>query len=149
MSTENSTRNGAEAWFSQQLGENCMGMVQTLLSIFADSSSTTVIRSFAGLLLRRAVENSDFSEEDTAVLRGYLIQLWNQESNAALLKRLAHVISQSAQNRKVPWPGMLPQIVANVSIMLSILSCFMCLVVFVPFFFFLVFMYYVLCISST
>jgi hypothetical protein len=114
MSTDNSARKAAESWFSQQLEQNCMAMVQTLLGIFSESSGAIVLRSFAGVLLRRAVQNSNFSEADTAVLRGYLIQLWNQEQDPNLLKRLAYVIAQSAQNKAHPWTGMLAQVVANV-----------------------------------
>jgi hypothetical protein len=43
-----------------------------------------------------------------------LIQLWNQEQDPNLLKRLAYVIAQSAQNKAHPWTGMLAQVVANV-----------------------------------
>ena len=101
------------------LQQECMSTVQIVLNIFSNASGTVdpVLRDFAGVLLRRAVEKSQFSAELNAELRGILLGLWKSETNSGLLKRLAHVMAQSAMNSS--WIELLPQIVGNVSAQLS------------------------------
>lgn len=116
MSHENASRRKAEAYFQEQLAANATGVVQQLLDIFGGSSSpppAEVIRSFAGVLLRRAVEKTQFTPEMNAQLRGVLINMWKAEKNPLLLKRLAHVMSQSALSTS--WIDLLPQVLDNVS----------------------------------
>lgn len=119
MSHNNEARSKAEAYFQEQLAANAAGVVQQLLDIFRGSgasSSTEMIRSFAGVLLRRAVEKTQFTPEMNSQLRGVLIDMWKTEKNPLLLKRLAHVMSQSALSTS--WIDLLPQIIDNVSVLL-------------------------------
>ena len=58
MSHDNEARRKAESYFQEQLATNAAGVVQQLLGIFGGNTSpapSEVIRSFAGVLLRRAV----------------------------------------------------------------------------------------------
>ena len=117
MSHNNEARSKAEAYFQEQLATNAVGSVQQLLNIFGGSnaaSSSETIRSFAGVLLRRAVEKTQFAPEMNAQLRGVLINMWKTEKNPLLLRRLAHVMSQSAMSSS--WIDLLPQVVENVSL---------------------------------
>ena len=90
-----------------------MSMVQTLVNIFSDAATDRMTRNLAGVLLRGAVEKSAFAPELVTQLRGLLLQLWVQETDALLLKRLAHIMAQSAQQSS--WLELLPQVVSNAS----------------------------------
>ena len=123
MSHDNKARGEAEAFFQSQLEANATGVVQQLLEIFGGNGSpvpSEVIRSFAGVLLRRAVEKTNFAPEINDQLRGMLITIWKAEKNPLLLKRLAHVMSQSALSSS--WMNLLPQVIENVRL---IVSCFL------------------------
>ena len=115
MSPDNAARKAAEAYFSQELQRDCMSTIQIILNIFSNAAGNVdyVLRDFSGVLLRRAVEKAQFPPEHNAELRGILITLWKNESNTGLLKRLAHVMAQSAMNSS--WVDLLPQVVGNVS----------------------------------
>ena len=116
MSHDNEARRKAESYFQEQLATNAAGVVQQLLGIFGGNTSpapSEVIRSFAGVLLRRAVEKTKFAHEMNTQLRDVLINMWKAERNPILLKRLAHVMSQSALSTS--WIDLLPQVIDNVS----------------------------------
>ena len=115
MSADNTARAKAEVYFQGQLEANATGTVQQLMDLFCrqDGQTDDVVRSFAGVLLRRAIEKTTFAPEMNASLRGMLLQMWRVEQNPLLLKRLAHIMSQSAVSSS--WLDLLPQIVENVS----------------------------------
>jgi hypothetical protein len=120
MSHDNKARGEAEAFFQSQLEANATGVVQQLLEIFGGNGSpapSEVIRSFAGVLLRRAVEKTNFAPEINDQLRGMLITIWKAEKNPLLLRRLAHVMSQSALSSS--WMNLLPQVIENVRLIVS------------------------------
>ncbi len=114
MSADNMTRKSAETFFSDSLRTDSQGIVQCLLSIISDKSCDSLYRSFAGVLLRRAIEKCQFSPEMTSELRLQLVQLWQCETDPTLVKRLSHIISQSAMNSS--WPDLLPCVINNVSV---------------------------------
>lgn len=112
MDADNAVRRSAEHFFTERLNTDGVGMVQTLLSIFSDTSCITIHRSFAGVLLRRAVEKCQFSAEKNVELRSLLTHLWKNETDITLLKRLAHIMAQSAMNSS--WVELLPQVLDSV-----------------------------------
>jgi len=112
MSVNNQERMSAEAFFSAQLEGHPIETINALLSLLADASSAVpVLRSFAGVLLRRAVEKNKgtFSPEVLGHLRQSLLQIWCNENDLSILKRLAHVLAQSASNSA--WPDLLPSVI--------------------------------------
>jgi hypothetical protein len=113
MSNDNEQRKQAEAYFSSALDADCGDVISTLCTIFSTTDGDMLIRSFAGVLLRRAVEKSDIPAEMNAQFRASLMSMWKDESDTTLLKRLAHTMAQSAM--KESWLDLLPQVVQNVS----------------------------------
>jgi len=112
MNADNEVRRSAELFFTEKLTNDSVCMVQTLLSIFSDTSCFTIHRSFSGVLLRRAVENCHFPTEKNLELRSLLMHLWKHETEITLLKRLAHIMAQSAINSS--WNELLPQVIDSV-----------------------------------
>jgi importin-5 len=122
MSNDNAARGAAETFFQTNLSQDCMSMIQTLLSIVADVNCDKAGRSLCGVLLRGALEKeqSKFSPENLAALRGMLIQLWQSESDSLILKRISHVMAQSAMSSS--WIDLIPQIVNYATQALTSLS---------------------------
>jgi len=112
MNADNDVRKSAELYFTERFSNDGEGMVQTLLGIFSDTSCITIHRSFAAVLLRRAVEKCHFSPEKNVELRSLLVHLWKNETDNTLLKRLAHIMAQSAMNSS--WVELLPQVIDSV-----------------------------------
>ena len=111
MSPDNSHRKKAEAYYNGQLSDNLMMTLESLITILSTANLDLVVRSMAGVLLRRAIERTSDSLEKNQVLlmRGALIQIWTTETNTLLLKRLAHVLAQSAAES--PWTELLPSVI--------------------------------------
>ena len=113
MSGNNDERRNAETYYNAQLVDNLMPTLESLVHILGKKSMDPVVRSMAGILLRRAIErNSSILNSDaTKLMRETLIQIWITEDNTVLLKRLAHALAQSASES--PWPDLLPSIVGH------------------------------------
>lgn len=113
MSNDNAQRQEAESYFSGALEADAGDVISTLCTIFSTTDGDMLIRSFAGVLLRRAVEKSTLPAEMNSQLRASLMSMWRAETDATLLKRLAHTMAQSAMSAS--WLDLLPQVVQNVS----------------------------------
>lgn len=72
-----------------------------------------MIRSFAGILLRRSLDKvtSVVTPDVVAQLRIALLQIWSNEDNKMILKRLSHAMAQSASNGS--WPELLPTLISQ------------------------------------
>lgn len=75
-----------------------------------------MIRSLAGILLRRTIDpvsphGSKIDDNTTAQLRTELMNIWAREQNHIILRRLSHIIAQSASNGK--WVDLIPSIVSH------------------------------------
>jgi hypothetical protein len=73
-----------------------------------------MIRSLAGILLRRTIDpasphGQQIDDNITAHIRSELMNIWARESNSVILRRLSHIIAQSASNGK--WVDLIPSIV--------------------------------------
>lgn len=110
-SHDNATRKSAEEYFQSQLEQNAMAIVQSLLALLSNTDAPLQLRSFSGVLMRRAIEKSNFGAELDAQLRTALIQIWKAERDPTLLKRLSHVMAQSAVKKDSPWMDLVPQVV--------------------------------------
>ena len=119
MRSDNKARRQAESTFAAQLEENSLATVRQLLCLFSDKTGQTsdILRSFAGVLLRRALEKKTFSPDVNEQMREMLLNMWKIEQNQLLLKRLAHIMAQSASMSS--WMNLLPQVVESVSCLLS------------------------------
>lgn len=114
MSRDNGVRRSAEEYFQGQLEQNGLTIVQALLGLLSNAGAPLPLRSFSGVLLRRAIEKSNFGPELDGQLRGALLGIWKTEREPQLLKRMAHVMAQSAMKKDSPWMDLIPEIVASV-----------------------------------
>ena len=114
MSSDNKARKAAESTFAAQLESNALATVQQLIWLFSrnDGQTSDILRSFAGVLLRRALEKTSFDANMSGELREMLLNMWKVEQSPLLLKRLAHIMAQSASGSS--WLDLLPQVVENV-----------------------------------
>ena len=69
------------------------------------------MRSLAGILARRTIDKyaDKINSEMNVVIRSALLALWGTETNTVLLKRLSHILAQSASNGD--WKELLPSII--------------------------------------
>jgi len=113
MSSDNSMRSQAEAYFNSQLDSSPIEVTQSLVQNVADRSKDQLIRSFAGILLRRAIMKvaTVCGPDVLGQLRSALLQIWASEDNRVILKRLSHSIAQSAADGT--WPDLLPTIIGQ------------------------------------
>src|SRR5262245_30612749 len=111
MSPANDERRNAESYFQAQLDSNPEGILAILLQSFATIDLDLVLRSFSGILLRRAVETHMDKISDQAVndFRSKMLTLWSQEHNKIILQRLSHVLAQTSL--KKPWSELLPTVI--------------------------------------
>ena len=77
-----------------------------------------MIRSLAGILLRRTIDptsphGSQIDDNTTSQIRTELMNIWAGETNHMILRRLSHVIAQSASNGN--WVDLIPAIVSHSS----------------------------------
>lgn len=68
-----------------------------------------MVRSLAGVLLRRSINNID--DSTNAHLRNSLMTIWSNENNPTILKRVSHVMGQSSSGGK--WVDLLPSIISH------------------------------------
>eukprot|EP01038_Epipyxis_sp_PR26KG_P010303 gene10303-13849_t len=116
MSTDNISRNTNEQSFHAILQSNPTQMIQELLHVFTNASIDLMLRSFAGILLRRSIElyaqslsNEGGEDAFTTSYRQQLMNMWTFETNPILLRRLSHIIAQSASITS--WEQLLPDII--------------------------------------
>jgi len=114
MSTDNTARKQAEQYFSTSLSSNPIGGLQQLISYFSSAENDMVLRSFAGVLLRRAIDQHSkaIAPEMLAQLREALINMWVTEKESILLMRLSHAIAQSATTTG-GWDDLIPTVVGQ------------------------------------
>jgi hypothetical protein len=113
MSSDNAQRQLAETFYNNQLSNNLISTLESLITILSTTTSELIVRSMAGVLLRRAIESfsKNVDANATASMRGALIQIWIVETDSMLLKRLAHVLAQSAAESS--WPDLLPSVISH------------------------------------
>lgn len=116
LSSDNVQRKEAEAFYNAYLNDNLIPTLESLINLISTTTAELIVRSMAGVLLRRAIErySKDIDATATASMRGVLIQIWIAETNMGLLKRLAHVLAQSATES--PWPDLLPSLISHATI---------------------------------
>lgn len=113
MSTDNAQRNAAESYYSSQLVADPQSTTFYLLKSFCAPTLSEINRSFAGILLRRAVEqfSKHFSADFVNHLRQELIKLWSMETNMTIMRRLSHIMAQSALSSS--WADLIPSVLAS------------------------------------
>ena len=118
MSSHNSERQQAETFFTAQLDTSLLATVSALLDILgaADLNLDITLRNMSGVLLRRAIDpasewGSRISLADMQELRTTLMNIWAAETQPVLLKRLSHIIAQSAAAGE--WSELIPQVVGH------------------------------------
>jgi hypothetical protein len=116
MCGDNQTRKAAEGYFELQLEQNPLGTTQDLVTLLSDANAPAHLRSFAGVLMRRAIEKSTFGPDLDAQLRAALLSIWKTERDPTLLKRLAHAMAQSAMKKDSPWSDLLIQVIEFASV---------------------------------
>ena len=116
MSSNNDQRRAAEAFYNTQLESNPPSTIECLITIFSSTTSDFMARSLAGVLLRRAVEKytKTLDPAMNVALRSKLLSLWTSENNGMLLKRLAHVLAQSATEST--WAELLPCVISHANV---------------------------------
>jgi hypothetical protein len=116
LSNVNHTRKEAESIYLRYLEENTIQTVGALLQIFSSQQEDVTLRSFSGILLRRAVDPAApyagrLDAACTAQLRQQLMALWTQETNPVVTRRLAHIMAQSAAGGK--WMDLIVTVIAH------------------------------------
>jgi importin-5 len=109
MSTDNASRKEAEAYYNELLKSSSAATIDGLMSIFT-SETDLVFRSFAGILIRRAIESygSGLVPSQVSDMREKLIGMWTREKHHVMLLRLSHVMAQSSL--KSPWDELIPKV---------------------------------------
>jgi importin-5 len=118
MSGDNDIRQNAENLFIQQQDENLYELVSLFLQILRDSNIDLMIRSLAGILLRRILDNgtvngNKISQDQSSVtsIRNNLLEIWSLERNSLILRRLAHILAQLASNGN--WMELIPSLLSH------------------------------------
>ena len=114
MSRDNSHRQEAEEYFSQQLETSLQDTISSLLSILGDGNVDVTLRNMSGVLLRRAIDpaspyGSLVGQDDMQSIRTNLMNTWADETQPVLLRRISHIIAQSAAAGN--WNDLIPQLV--------------------------------------
>jgi hypothetical protein len=96
--------------------ENLVGTIGVLLHILGSPHEDLNMRSFSGVLLRRLVDSaapfaSKLDGPCMSEIRQKLMGIWTAESNHVILRRLAHVMAQSAAGGK--WVDLIPTVVTH------------------------------------
>ena len=116
MSADNNHRQKAEVYYNTQLTDNLMSALESLITILSTPAFELIVRSMAGILLRRAMERATktIDGQKLQMLKGALISIWTTETNAILLKRLAHILAQCAA--ETPWVELVPLIISHANL---------------------------------
>jgi hypothetical protein len=110
-SSDNKVRKEAEIRFNLMMETQTSVAFGYLTQCFVTQSVELIYRSFAGVLLRRVIERygAKLTPNDTIQMRSAVMAVWGFETNATILKRLAHVIAQSAVSPE--WKDLIPNII--------------------------------------
>jgi hypothetical protein len=116
MSGQASIRRDAEQKFDQLQQESINQTTGMLAQTFINSNIDLVLRSFSGILLRTLLEKNIklIDPQTRAQLKAALINLWYEESNQMITRRLAHVLAQIAADSN--WPELISIVIAPPSI---------------------------------
>ncbi len=119
MSQDNSVRRNAEDFYKAQLEGSPVKTIDELISVLSTHNADAVHRSFAAVLLRRAIEKhaSAIPQESFARYRTGFITLWFSESNISITRRLAHIIAEIAASS--PWEQLIHLIVEHANSLVS------------------------------
>lgn len=112
MRVDNVERNAAEARLSQLTEADATRSALALIEIMGSTNEMS-LRSLAGILLRRTLDKcSDrINPQQTTFIRQQLLTLWNIETSPILLKRLSHILAQSASVGD--WKDLCPSLIAS------------------------------------
>lgn len=114
MSVNNAARNHTEQLYTEEITKNPILIMQRLMDIIGKDEDLSV-RSLACILLRRACDK--FSESiDGATkfgMRNAMLQLWLQEQQSIIVRRLNHVIAQMASDGD--WKDLLKSITSQIN----------------------------------
>lgn len=110
MSVNNEQRKEAERVFENAVQQNVAHALRNMLVIISTPSCDQVIRTFAAVLMRRAVERraESLSEQEIAGFKTDLLQTWKSVNEHRLSTKLSHVLAQMAVQST--WPTLLPQV---------------------------------------
>ena len=113
MSPDNALRSQAESYFNAQVESNSIEITQNLVQILSNKESDLILRSFAGILLRRSLDrvSSVVGPDVVSQLRAALMQIFMTEESKVILKRISHAMAQSASDGT--WPDLLPSLIAQ------------------------------------
>eukprot|EP01032_Pedospumella_encystans_P019768 gene19768-22474_t len=108
MSKDNESRKNAESYFTNLQSTNLYETLAQLNLCLGNHSHDLVVRSFAGILIRRTLESvgEKLTDEQIRVTREQWLAMWAAESNHIMFIRLSHIMAQSAL--KKDWGDLLP-----------------------------------------
>lgn len=107
MSPDNAARSAAETQYRGQCEaapDSVAGCLTDCLLLHPDPG----LRSFAGVLLRRLLDQSAsrLTPQTTAAMRAKIVDAWTREDSPLFLRRLNHIMAQSAA--RGDWNELLP-----------------------------------------
>lgn len=108
MSKNNEIRNSYELYFNKELESSLYSIIRLLLDILNDCNINITIRSLAGILLRRNLDNNIKDLSLLIQIRNELLSIWSNENNYIILRRLSHIIAQNASNGN--WVDLIPSL---------------------------------------
>jgi hypothetical protein len=113
LSTDRLTRQNNELHFRQQLEGDVNAVLAALQDNFMNQGEDESVRTIAGVLLRQTLEKyaSKITSPVMQQLRSALLQMWGIEGSAPIMRRLGHVIAQSAS--KGDWSELLPFLLSD------------------------------------
>lgn len=116
MSKNNEQRRYAENYFIQQQDENLYELITLLLNILRDIEVDLLIRSLSGILLRRIIDTGtvngvQIDDSSLIAIRNELLDIWVNETNVLMLRRVSHVIAQTASSGN--WVELIPSLLAH------------------------------------
>ena len=123
LCSNNDARRQAESKFSTLLEQNYFQTVQTLIEVLGNKTADISIRALSGVLLRSAIEkhSKQLNHGSLSQLRLMFIQIWSEETNTVIFRRLNHILAQLYTTEK--WEEMIPtliQIISNKDIKASL-----------------------------
>jgi len=117
LSQDNAVRRGAEEFYTREMTINAAGGLSLLLQMLQDKTADALHRSFAGVLLRQAIEkySSALPADGVSQIRATMLELWATEADTQILTRLTHALAQSAAQSG--WTELIPSLLAQVGSM--------------------------------
>jgi importin-5 len=116
MSPKNEIRKEAEEYFIFQQDHHLVELISHLMNILTDQEIDLMIRSLCGILLRRVIDTGTvhgmkIDEETLAMIRNGLLVMWANESNSLILRRISHIIAQTASSGS--WLELIPSLLSH------------------------------------